>query len=114
VFNLELEFLGKPFVVGVEKGNPIAFGGFDGSVACDAAAGVLLVYVLYLWGVFFDYFGGGVGRAVVNYDDFIGLVSLGQNAVNCAGDIFFGIVGGYYSRYGICICVVRLAHKDTI
>ena len=114
MFNLELEFLGEPLVVGIEKGDPFAFGGFDGGVACDAATGVLLVNVLYLWCVFFDYFGGGVGRAVVNDDDFIGLVSLGQNAVNRAGYIFFGIVGGYYSRYGICICVVRLAHRNTI
>ena len=114
VFNLELEFLWEPLVVGVEKGNPFAFGGFDGGVARDAAAGIFLVDVLYMWGVLFDYFGGGVCGTVVNDNDFIGLSRLGQDAVNRAGYIFFGIVGGYYSRYGICICVVRLAHIDTI
>jgi len=53
-FNLFGKFLGQPFVVGVEKCNPLATGCLYAGVTGDTRAAVLLVYVTYLFAIRLD------------------------------------------------------------
>ena len=100
--NLERGFPRKPYVVGVQKGDPFSPSVADGEVSGGGDAQVFLAEKADGDGAavrprsdFFERAGRAVGRPVVDNDEFEGAVVLGENGVDGAADGFRAVVYGY-------------------
>jgi hypothetical protein len=74
--------LREPFVVGVEKCDPVAGGGRDAGVASGGGSGIGLNQQTHVVAVRPDDLNRRVGRTVVHDENLVGQKGLGQHAVN--------------------------------
>ena len=100
VGDLALEVVGLPEVVAVEERDEIAGGGAEAGVAGAGEAAVFLDEVddavcgIGEEGGECGFEGGGVGRAVVDDEDFVGWDGLGEGGAEGFGQVLGDVVGG--------------------
>jgi hypothetical protein len=87
VRKLKLNLVWQPTIIAVEQGDQVAFTLAYAGVACSARSTVLSSHIAHtLTGVTCDHLSSIVGRAVINYDDFVGQTGLGEHAIDRGGE----------------------------
>lgn len=84
---LEGHFFGKPLVVGVKEGNPVAGGGHDAGIAGRTGPGVGLGDQPHLVAERPHHLHGVVRRAVIDHHNLIDRAGLSEHAVNRPPDV---------------------------
>jgi hypothetical protein len=100
MLNLELKFLGLPFIVAVKKSYPFTFGCLNASVARGVCPGVFLVNISYLWVSLADHVGCIICRTVVNNNQLKVLAGLPYHTFNCPCYHILPIESRYYYACG--------------
>jgi hypothetical protein len=73
---LSLQHIRQPFIVGIQKGDPVSRGGLNTGISCRAGAGVFLLNQCYFIPIGTHRLDGVVRGAIVNDDDLIGRMCL--------------------------------------
>ena len=99
MFGLKPDFFGQPFIVSVEKRDPVASGSRNTCVAGNTGAGIFLLDENNLITELTHYLSGGIRRPVIDDDHLFRRARLRQDAFDCPRDMLFGIIGRYDHTY---------------
>ena len=92
--HLTLQFIGKPFVIGVEEGEPLPRCFTNASVAGSADTAIRLVESDDFWIIRLNQVGRVIGGAVVHDDNFLRPLCLIQDGIESAGEEVGTVVSG--------------------